>query len=205
VGDGGDGLDLFWRPVHTSTLEQIVMWNLSLLNWDPSHVLTWADYPKVDTDPTGNGYIAFTTLVSEPFRYNTASSTEGTITMDFRLDPTRSWVLRSWVEANHNPDTVLDHERGHYNIALLITRDVVAVAPSMSIADGIAFMNLLGLRWSGLDDGVPGCYERSTNLGENAGVQAQWDTLIAAALSANPPATADFKSSADAQFDCRAS
>jgi hypothetical protein len=180
------------------------MWHVSRLNWNPNHVLTWADYPKVDVDPTGNGFIAFTTL-SRPFSYNTVSSTEGTITIDFRLDTTKSWVLRSWAEANHNPDTLLDHERGHYNIALLITRDVFALAPSMSIADGRAFMDLLSQRWGGLDDGVPGCYERSTNLGRNAAVQSQWDALIAAALASNPPATADFKSSADARFDCRAS
>jgi hypothetical protein len=180
------------------------MWHLKLLNWDPSHVLTWADYPKVEVDPTGNGFAAFTTFVIPVFRFDAASSTEGTITIDFRLDRTKSWVLRSWAEANHNPDLLLDHERGHYNIALLITRDVVAVAPSMSIADGIDFINLLGRRWSGLDDGVPGCYERSTNLGRNASVQSQWDALIASALAATPPATADFKSTADARFDCRA-
>ena len=181
------------------------MWNLNILNWDPSHVLTWADYPKVDVDPTGNGFTAFTTLVVPAFHYAFTSSTEGTITIDFRLDPTQSWVLRSWAEANHNPDTVLDHERGHYHIGLLIVRDVVAVAPSKSIADGKAFMDLLGQRWSGLDDGVPGCYERSTNLGKNANLQSQWDALIQSALAATPPASDNFRAAADRQFDCRAS
>jgi hypothetical protein len=181
------------------------MWNLRLINWNPNHILTWDDYPKVEVDPTGNGFVAFTEFVDQVFRYEYTSSTDGTITIDFRLDPTRSWVLRSWAEANHNPDPILDHERGHYNIGLLITRDVVALAPSMSIAEGIDFINLLSSRWLGLDDGVPGCYENSTNLGRDANMQARWDALIASALAAIPPATADLKSTADAEFDCRAS
>jgi hypothetical protein len=181
------------------------MLKLNLINWNPNHVLSWADYPLVDQDPTGRGNTASTDFPNRVFWYSPSSVGDGTVNIDFRVDRSKSWVLRSWVQAKHNPDPVLIHELGHYNIGLLIVRDVVTLAPTLNKAAGNALIDKLSKRWNGLDFGVSGCYERTTDLGRNTLKQETWNTLLGLLLWTTPPSTDALRTNANAYLGCGAS
>jgi hypothetical protein len=179
------------------------MWELNIINYDPDHIHSWADYTLVDSDPTGNNYTAWTEFAAPVWSPSTSSPTQGVITIDFRIDKGKSWVLRSWANAGNDPDTILIHERGHYLIALLLVRDLVTLAPSKSIADGYALMNALDHNWAALDSGASGCYETSTDLSRNKINQDKWNQLLAALLLFKaPPAIPSLVSNAVMLFGC---
>jgi hypothetical protein len=178
------------------------MWKLNIINADLNHVLSWADYAHVPSDPTRRGNTASTDF---PDRVFTPSPADGVITIDFRVDKSKSWVLSSWALAGHNPDPVLIHEQGHYRIGLLIVRDLITLAPKMGQQDGIELINTLSSRWRGLDFGVAGCYERSTDLGRNALNQAKWNELLGLLLFTTPPSSESLVRNANELFGCGAS
>ena len=181
------------------------MWKLNIINADLNHVLSWADYTHVPSDPTGEGNTASTDFPDQVFGFTTSSPTDGVITIDFRVDKSKSWVLNSWALARHNPDPVLIHEQGHYRIGLLIVRDVITLAPRWGQQEGIDQMNALSRCWRELDNGVAGCYERSTGLGRNALNQAKWNELLGLLLFTTPPSTDSLVRNANELFGCGAS
>ena len=137
------------------------------------HRLSWDEYKKVLAIPDGHGG-SWTATTEFPLTDAWDWPATGLV-MDMDIDHDRSEVLGSWVSADHQPDPVLQHEQGHFDIHALIYRDFWVKAPAMGyVAAGALWLNVLRPRLLALE-GKTGAYELSTDFSRNSTNQALWN------------------------------
>jgi hypothetical protein len=155
------------------------------------HTLSWSEYQKVASVP--EGATAWTNFPTTPaWHWDDAT---GIITMDLEIDHDTSLVLASYVLAGHSPDTVLQHEQGHFDLHALVYRDFWNQAPSTGSSSGALDLwnTTLSPRLLALE-GEGGAYEQSTQWGVNEKNQTLWNAQFDYLLTRNGGTSADLKS-----------
>ncbi len=138
------------------------------------HVLSWDEYKKVPSISNGRGG-SWTATTEFPTTDAWDWPPTGLV-MDLDIDHDRSEVLSAWVQAGHEPDLVLQHEQGHFNIHALVYREFWDRAPAMGYTTARAWwFDTLLPRLRALE-GQGGAYEISTEFGNNSTNQALWNS-----------------------------
>ena len=165
--------------------------------------LTWADFdkvPKARSLPAGpyamlqstTGKLAYTGVLIDVAPTVAKSRSQlgayrlANLLINVSLARTHTWV----VSGNESP-SLLAHEQGHYDIGVLIARELHWRLDQVFSTDP-AQLDSWVARLKGAIAGerrarVDGAYDAETNGGQNLPAQQRWNALIADCLNMNRP------------------
>ena len=166
------------------------------ITFSPKEITGWSDFkqqldkpPKTHTDPETDAYTSADFNWSSPskqgddglYRFN------GSNLVTIKLDQTKSFVLKTTVSGSQS-SSILNHEKGHYNIAKLAARELCKELMDLSDADPQELTKKANKIYNdklALATKVEDTYDddqNGTDHGNDANAQTTWDGKISNGL-----------------------
>lgn len=144
-----------------------------------AHRLTWDNFVERDKSPIA-GKVAQTATKVQPQRVRALTTAEGAqiaeLVVELKLDNNQTWVVK-----NRQTSALLEHERLHYRIAVLLAHeletDLLAVrVPKITglTAASNRVVEAKAARARALGD----AYDADTNGGLNGDKQREWEIKV---------------------------
>jgi hypothetical protein len=160
--------------------------------------LTWKQFKLVVSIPGGSEEAQISSQTSQPRRLRPEKAPNGrfrlpSYTIAIGVDPNHTLVLKS----AKRTDELLQHEQGHYDLLILVTR---ALARKLESIEGTSPEDLgakveeATAQHAERAEAIDDRYDFQTEHGRNRPMQSRWDTAIAHALG-DPKASELFEDS----------